>query len=159
MTLMNIFKNVERNVVPAATNNTKEYRIIDKMSDSAASGAYLRKIYNTERAEQVEKEFDREDQFTEQKKRFEKVVLKSIQDSNAVLKINSINESAKTAILKDILFEVFYNSLVLDKDFLIKYENSLKYVIDQYVDENGGFALIENAIRSNDSILLKKIKT
>lgn len=155
---MNIFKNIERGVVSAPTNNKKEYRVIDKMSESAASGSYLRKIAETEHAEEVEKVLEQQKADTIKKEKSERVVMKSLQSDKARIKINAINEAAKVGVLKDILFEVFYNSLVLDEEFLAQQESSLRYIIDKYVDDNGGFSLIENAVKVSDSILLKKMK-
>ena len=156
---MSIFKNIERSVVTAQTNNKKEYRVIDKMSESAASGSYLRKIAENERAEQIEKELEKQENDAIKKEKSEQVVMMSMQADKARTKINTINEAAKVGILKDILFEVFQKSLILDEEFLIQQESSLRYIVNKYVDDNGGFALIENAIKTSDSILLKKIKT
>lgn len=95
-----------------------------------------------------------------QKEINENIIKNKLMESQLSFKINEVFNEGKTIIFKDILFETFQKSLYLDEDFIIEQLQELKTLTDKYIDDNGGFQLLENAIKSRPiSIsILKSIK-
>ncbi len=77
---------------------------------------------------------------------------KALQASNAIL------EQGKLYAFKSIMTNTFRQSLVMD-DYFVK-ENAERFddFVSQYIDRNGGFAMLENAIKDNPIPLLVEMK-
>lgn len=73
--------------------------------------------------------------------------------------LNNMGIQAKEETFKQIIFEAFYNALVLDTDFLMENYYVIKSFSDNYIDNHGGFSLLEEACKRNkNNKLLKNIK-
>jgi len=157
--MSNPFSNVCTSV-EAYSFNKSYTRKIDTMSDSAAANSTLRKMKALEQESIMESNMLKAEADYYKNKRNEGIVNRYIKESQIPININRINNEAKEFALKDILFEVFYNSLLMDDDFLEENCHHIKCLTDKYVDENGGFKVLDNAIKNNmDNMLLKKIKS
>lgn len=88
-----------------------------------------------------------------------KVMQTGITEAQIPIIMNRINREGKLAIFKDIMFEMFSKSLVLDGEVIIANESALREAMNTYIDEKGGYAFLESAIRETHSPLLKKIKS
>ena len=155
---MNIFKNTVRSVEPLKCI-AREYTDIDKISESAATNAYFRELEKKEKAKcECEKQKACEEK-AKSKETVDAVVMKSLTANKIIPIMNNIGAKAKCAVLKDVLFEVFYKALILDESFKSEHRDQLKSLIDGYVDNNGEFNVITEAVEKSDSLLLKKIKS
>lgn len=73
--------------------------------------------------------------------------------------LNNMGIQAKEETFKQIIFEAFYNALVLDTDFLMENYDVIKSFSDNYIDNHGGFSLLEEACKRNkNNKLLKNLK-
>lgn len=157
--MANPFSNAHKAVETYSFNKTNT-RTIDNMSETAAANSALRKIKAQEQDSLYESQLMQDELHSYYNKLNEGVVNRYVRESQIPNNINRINQVAKEAILKDILFEVFYNSLLMDEYFLKENFYNIKHLTDKYVDDNGGFKVLDNAIKDSiDSTLLKKIKS
>lgn len=72
--------------------------------------------------------------------------------------VNEAYNEGKELLFKNILFEAFYESLYLDDDFKSSVKESLYGVVSDFVDQRGGFKLLESAVLATKSPFLKNIK-
>lgn len=153
----NIFANANTTVVPAYKAKPVA-RHIDLMSDTLASRAYLERKAQREQEEADEIALEavqkRDNEQYLQSFVFERQARES-QLSNA---IETFSKKTKSYLLKSILCELYSKSLVHDKDFVTEHSRDIGKLISDYVDENGGFSLIEEAAKKTKSKLLTKIK-
>ena len=157
--MSNPFSNVCTSVEAYSFNKTYT-RKIDTMSDTAAANSTLRKMKAMEDDAVMEANTIKAEAEYYKNKRNEGIVNRYIKESQIPININRISNEAKEFVLKDILFEVFYNSLLMDDYFLRENCQHIKCLTDKYVDDNGGFKVLDNAIKDNmDNMLLKKIKS
>lgn len=157
--MSNPFSNAHRAVETYSFNKTNS-RVIDKMSDTAAANSALRNKQIEEQDALFESQVLQKERANYYNKLNTGVVNRYIKESQIPNTINKIANTAKDIILKDILFEVFYNSLVMDESFLVENCDCLKHLTDKYVDDNGGFEMLNKAIGKNgiSSEILKRIK-
>ena len=73
-------------------------------------------------------------------------------------RLASYTETAKNMVLKDILFEMYKGSLLLDEDFVMEQTESLKKLVDDYVDNAGAYEMLETAVKEKRSPYLAKLK-
>lgn len=85
------------------------------------------------------------------------VVEASMLESRIPTVINALGVKGKDIILKDIIFEFFNKSLILDDYFIKDEEYSLRAVVESYIDKNGGYSFIEKAYSTSKSPILKAI--
>ena len=157
--MSNPFSNVCTSVEAYSFNKTYT-RKIDTMSESAAANSTLRKMKALEADAIMEANIIKEENEYYKNRRNEGIVNRYIKESQIPININRISNEAKDFVLKDILFEVFYNSLLMDKDFLEENCQHIKCLTDKYVDDNGGFKFLDKLVKDNmDNMLLKKIKS
>lgn len=156
--MANPFSNVCKSVEAYSFNKTND-RKIDKMTESAAANSALRKMKAEEQDALMETQLIKDAVKYHQNKMNEGIVRRYVKESQIPNNINRINNTAKDYIFKDILFEVFYNSLLMDAEFLRENTDKIKCVIDKYVDDCGGFKMLNDAIKNNlNNELLKRIK-
>ena len=155
---MDIFKNAEVAVESYSTLKTNAIAF-HNVSDSAVSNASLRNIAKKEKAAQFDDELKSLRKEKHMQSLQEQVIMKGLHEGQIEHKIGQLSRSCKTMVFKDILFEIFYNALVMDKSFVEENKSTLKGLIDTYVDDNGGYSLLENAIIESNSPLLKKMKS
>lgn len=72
-------------------------------------------------------------------------------------KLNDLSKNGKKKVLKRILTEMYIDSLYLDDDFKLDNFNAIADIVENYLDNNGGYTIIENAYRQTGSHLIKKI--
>lgn len=71
---------------------------------------------------------------------------------------NKIYMEGLEVIFKDIISNIYLESLYLDDDFKNTQKDGLVAFVYEYVDENGGYSILKNALNSNPTPLLNKIK-
>ena len=153
----NIFRNAERRV-ESHSFTKKDYRRIDTMSDATLGNQALKKIALRENAVMEELEEAKREKHLENQRRAQAVVEASLGDTKKTLSVNHWFKDMKVKLFKDVVFELFYNAIPLDSDFLARVENSIRKTTDEYIDMNGGFSLLESAIEKSDSTFLKRVK-
>ena len=153
----NIFQNAERRV-ESHSFTKKEFRKIDNMSDSALGIQAVRKQALKESVELEKIKEEKDNKHFEDQRRATAVVEASLKETRKTLSANHWFKDMKLKLFKDIVFELFYKSLPLDEEFLPTAEASIRFTTDTYIDQNGGFELLENAIKVTNSEFLKKVK-
>lgn len=154
----NIFANVERRVVRYSTGNDKPDEVLQKSSDTTASNIALRNIVESQQFSDFQDRLNRTDKQNAAKERAGKVISHTLLESQREFKMGQLVNTGKLLLFKEILFEVFYKSLVLDEPFLAENKNTLREVTDRYIDENGGYSLLESASIKSGSELLSRMK-
>lgn len=155
----NPFSNVCKSVETYSFNKTNT-RHIDNISDTAAANSALRKMKAQEQDALMESQMWKAESDYYKNSLAEGVVNRYIKESQIPTNINRIYNEAKDYVLKDILFETFYNSLLMDDYFLRENQQNIKCLMDKYVDDNGGFKFLDKLVHDNmNNMLLKKIKS
>lgn len=154
----NIFKNANL-TVESNSFTIKSSNPLNMVSESALANEKLRELNQEEKNNKLQEKIDNIEEEAKKQDIAEKIVEATLAEAQLPNKMNMISVEGKDVILKDILFELFYKSLVMDEYFLEENANTLKSLTDTYVDDNGGFGLLESAISTTNSNLLKKIKS
>lgn len=154
----NIFANVERRVVKYSTTGKQTATPLDKASDTMISNIALRTITENQEFDDFQSQLDRTEREAAARERQEKVISRTLLESKREHKMGQLANTGKLLLFKEILFEVFYNSLVMDSSFLSENKNTLRGVTDRYIDENGGYSLLESAAARSGSVLLSRMK-
>lgn len=156
--MSNIFENANLGV-QANSFTIKSDNPMSTVSDATLANNRLREMKIAEENARIQDRIDNIENEHDKKSIAEKIVRKSVMEAQLPIKINDISVQGKNFLFKEILFELFNKSLVVDDYFLEENSTAIKFVTDKYIDDNGGFKLLENAIRTTDSNLLKKIKS
>lgn len=130
-----------------------------KISSGAAANEFLRKRAVMEHYGQIDEQVAKGEKELQQQQVQQAIVTKSLLESQIPVLINELSRSGKEIIFKDIVFEMFSKSLVLDEDFVIAQEENLRALVESFIDGKGGYSLLENAYRETKSPFLKAIKT
>ena len=155
----NIFANANRQVKTHSFGNKGELKKIDLMSDTMLANSKLREMQEAEYTAAMEaKEIKARKDYLNQKS-YEAVVENSMRSDKMFNVIDEATKKCRTNVFKDIMFEMYYNALVLDEGFCEDHKPHLRFVTDKYIDDNGGFSLLENAVKSTNSVLLKRMKS
>lgn len=72
-------------------------------------------------------------------------------------KANEMHKKGKNTIFKRLLTEMYIESLYLDENFILENFSKIAGIVESFVDENGGYSLLENAYFQSKSPLLKKM--
>ena len=134
-------------------------RKIDVLSNGYIVHEGLREIDGAEKASEKARLAEVASKDKAMFKRFECVTDSYINEARAVNNIASMKSDCKTYLFKRVLCELYTKSLLIDDDFIARNRQSINSTVEGYVDNNGGFALLENAIARTNSHLLKKIRT
>lgn len=71
---------------------------------------------------------------------------------------NKVFNEGKEILFKDMVFEAFSTGLVIDDEAVLEHADSLRQEVSSFIDERGGYALLENAIKETNSTFLKRMK-
>ena len=75
---------------------------------------------------------------------------KKIQNDNHALQISNVVKEGKNKVLSGIIFDIFYEALLLDDDFKAQHSHELRSMVESYIiDELGGFQKIKAIAESN----------
>lgn len=69
--------------------------------------------------------------------------------NNAIMNIDQVYHEGKNTIFKSILCEAFIQALPLDDYFVNEHTSQLSAVLCDYVEEQGGFAMLETAVKKH----------
>lgn len=155
--MKNFFQNVD-NKVERFSTGIKELNQYNSITTGAAAHSFLEKNAVLEHTQGIDKSAELSEKAYEEKKKISAVQQKSLLESQILSQVNKLNQIGKDVLFKEIVFEMFTNALVLDEDFILEQTENLKAVVDEYIDANGGFKLLESAVRRTGSPLLKNIK-
>lgn len=153
-----IFDNAYRAVTPAYKPKD-DVKKIDIVSEQTLSIMTLREMAESEKNENDAYEMAKYEKDKKRENMLKNIERNNIIESQLSVAIGMLSENVKNYIFKDILSEIYINALHIDKDFVEEHFNELDQSVCDYVDNNGGFKLLENAISRTNSNLLKKIKT
>lgn len=64
----------------------------------------------------------------------------------------------KEVLFKDIMTNIYLESVYLDDEFKLENASNLKEVMADYLDKNGGFTILEAACKNSNSKVLKNMK-
>jgi hypothetical protein len=154
----NIFANANLNVTPGYTAK-KTARVIDVMSDNLAAAQALREMARQETIKENNAAHEAQLAHEEDQKRYEGVLKRSMHESQVFNAVGKFNTECKTYLFKKILTEVYAKSLLIDDDFVQEHFNEVATAVSNYVDDNGGYNLLESAVVRTNSKLLARIKS
>lgn len=81
-------------------------------------------------------------------------------ESTRALQNNSdLYKKGKELVFKNIILDMLYESLYLDNEFKAGLKESLYDVVSNYIDERGGYGLLESAVIKTKSPYLSKLKS
>ena len=155
---MSIFNKAERKVEPFSIG-IKESSDISKKANNMCVFDFLENRIIHEHCELINNRAKKSEELFNQRKSYEPVVKRQILESQILNKIDSLSRTGKDIIFKEILFELFKKSLHIDDKFIMENYENLKFVTDKYIDNNGGYKLLENSIIKTDSPILKSIRS
>ena len=133
-------------------------RKVDIMSDSMLASQALRNISNKERQAIKEANEAAAHEYEKAQERLNRCHARELTENQLAIAIGQYNSAVKEACYKEILTELYTKSLLVDDDFVTEHIGDLSAVVSQYVDSKGGFKGLEEAVRTTNSSLLKKIK-
>lgn len=136
-------------------NEVNQY---NRVSNGSAARDYLNNKAILEHCNEIEESAKRSEKAFEDRQKLSKVTLKGLTESQSIIVLNKINDEGKTSLFKDIIYEMFNKSLILDEDFILENAQNIKALTDNYIDSNGGFKLLENAIKRSKSPFLQSVK-
>ena len=147
------------NKVVLQTMGVGKFNSFTNTSNGLATREILEKQALAEHQIIIEKSMLQSEKDYKTKQDIEKVTSRVILESQILNKGNELYKEGKTSVFKEIIFELFRKSLILDEDFVMEHTDNLRDVTNSYIDKNGGFKLLENAIHISSSPLLKNIQT
>ena len=130
---------------------------LDMVSEAVVTAKFLENIALERKNREIERAIEAAEKRKEEQKVLSSVVENSLLESRLVIVINDLNKKGRDIIFKDILFEFFYKSLLLDEPFKREQEENLRYVIESFVDKNGGYEYLKSAYQRTKSPILKAI--
>jgi len=130
---------------------------LDMISEAVVTAKFLENIALERKNREIERAIEAAEKRKEEQKVLSSVVENSLLESRLVIVINDLNKKGRDIIFKDILFEFFYKSLLLDEPFKREQEENLRYVIESFVDKNGGYEYLKSAYQRTKSPILKAI--
>lgn len=154
---MNIFSNVERNV-ESFSFNKKELKNIDYISESASSNTALRRIQMAEKAKKADESIAKKEEAERKSALYESItdgIANARRTENAIAYLPA---KIKDGLFKDIMCEMFVKSLYLDDDFIYTHKAVIEGLMTDYIDNHGGYKLLENTIAKTNSEFLKEVK-
>lgn len=86
------------------------------------------------------------------------IVQESLKEGIMISKEAELVKEGRELLFTEILFECFKKSLLLDEDFVTVQESGLRTIVADFVSNKGGYSVLENAIKKEDSILLENMK-
>jgi len=113
----NIFSNASL-VVESSGFTMKSSNPLSVASDSALANEKLREMKIAAENARIQDRIDAIGADYDKQQVIEQVVSKSVLEAQLPNKINGISVQGKTILFKEILFEVFYNALLMDDYFL-----------------------------------------
>lgn len=72
-------------------------------------------------------------------------------------KLGEMHSKGKKAIFKRLVTEMYMESLYLDESFILENFENIANIVDTFIEENGGYSLLENAYVQTKSPLLKQM--
>lgn len=138
---------------------------ITKLSDhhnvttSVASHDYLQKRALLEHYNAIDRQASVAETNFKMQEDMNKITMHKLLESQIPNLINEVNKMGRNILFKEIMFEMFSKSLVLDEDFVTAQEENLRALVEAYVDGKGGYQLLETACAKSNSPFLKSIKT
>lgn len=155
--MANIFANATRNV-RANTCIKKTFSNEDKKTDAVGLHEMFTDIKLNEECKTMAESVTRRMANETKNANREATVLHSMTEQRIINATNKINEKCRAELFKDIIYEYFANALWLDESFVMDNSEKLYEMVSTYVDNNGGFNILKEAMEVNPSSnLLKKI--
>lgn len=111
-----------------------------------------------EHYDQIDKSAEKSEQEYNKRQVTSSVIQRGIMESRIPGAINTFTQAVKESIFKDVLYEMFSASLWINEGDKIRYEQSLRSVIEGYVVGSGGYSLLEKAYTQSKSKYLRQFK-
>ena len=87
-----------------------------------------------------------------------KIAAGQMLESYLVNLTNQLYTEGKEALFKDIMCDIYLESVYLDDEFKEEHADSIKATMADYIDRQGGFAMLEAACKKEGTKLLKDMK-
>lgn len=128
-----------------------------RVSDAFAAGEFFRGKAVLEHYNDIDRSVEKKDREEAYKEGANKIVNAQILESQRFNRINELHREGKDIVFKELLFEMFSKSLLLDEEFVIEKEDNLRGLIESYVDGNGGYRMLTEAYKRTKSPLLNRM--
>jgi hypothetical protein len=135
----------------------KEMTDLVLLTESVAASDFLDSRVLMNHHDKIEREVKELERVNDEKRAISIVVEHSLIESQLPTVINNLNQKGREIIFKDILFEMFMGSLVLDESFRVQEEHSFRILVESYVNDNGGYDLLKRSYASSKSPILKAV--
>lgn len=147
------------NIFQNANLKVKEQKILHSTSSPDTS---MMQVYENMR---LAKEDEKRIKSVEEKMRNEKreqvqstIAAAQMLESYLITLSNRLYQEGKDMVFKDIMRDIYLESLYLDDDFKQENASNIYEVIESYIDKNGGFAMLEAACKKEGTKLLSDMK-
>lgn len=127
------------------------------MSSAFAAGEFFKNRAVLEHVESIDRSVEKKEKEGVYKDGVNKIVNAQILESQRLSRINDISRQGKEIVFKEIMFEMFSKSLLLDDEFVVEKEENLRGLIESYIDGNGGYAMLTEAYKRTKSPLLSRM--
>lgn len=87
----------------------------------------------------------------------EKIVTSKVGKDKSV-RSSKLYNIGRESLFKEVMVEMYVDSLLLDMTFVNENKTNIIGFVHKYIDDRGGIKLLENAIDSSDSKILKDLK-
>lgn len=88
----------------------------------------------------------------------ERTVLSKVTESQIQSATSRLYRQGKEMVFIELLSETYLHALNLDEEFVLEQDANLRNTVATYVKDNGGYTLLENAIKQTGSSYLKRMK-
>lgn len=130
----------------------------NSVNESVAKREFYNNRVKKEQEALLESQNIRESELNRQSALLENINNRKINEIKMAKTKNLLYEVTMDKLVKVAFTEAFKESLYLDEDYKIDNSEKLVSVIESFVDENGGYKLLENAVKQNkDSLFLKSV--
>ena len=150
---MNPFENANLTVESYGTYKQNEYNM-----DRTGAHKAFRAMKEEEGRQQEERMQAQMESAKATSDMYASIAAKKMNRQANLNRLASFSATAKNVVLKDILFEMYKGSLLLDEEFVTEQSASLKKLVDDYVDNANAYQMLEEAVKEKRSPYLAKLK-
>lgn len=130
----------------------------NSVSESVAKREFYNNRLKKEQEAILEAQTAKEAELNKQATLLENINNRKINEIKMAKTKNVLYEVMMDKLVKVAFSEAFKESLYLDENYKIDNSERLDSVVESFVDENGGYRLLENAVKQNkDSIFLRSV--
>lgn len=129
--------------------------------ENSSNGIYARQFMESKnRREQqavLEASIQERDNIVKQAGLMESINARKVGDRQASFIMNDMTKEGKDYVFKYAMGVIFENCLLLDDYYVAENSSKIRSVMERYIDQNGGIAILENALKTNKTRFLSML--